>query len=49
MDSRQILQRICAIATGVPTNRVKTKNLSLWSGIKLQNGGLIDLTMVEKL
>ena len=29
MDSRQILQRICAIATGVPTNRrLKQKNLS---------------------
>jgi replicative DNA helicase len=28
MDSRQILQRICAVATGVPTNRIKTKNLS---------------------
>ena len=28
MDSRQILQRVCAVATGVPTNRIKTKNLS---------------------
>ena len=27
MDSRQILQRVCAVATGVPTNRIKTKNL----------------------
>lgn len=29
MDSRQILQRICSIATGVPTNRIKSKNLSI--------------------
>ena len=28
MDTRQIMQRICAIATGVPTNRIKTRNLS---------------------
>ena len=28
MDTRQILQRICAIECGVPTNRIKTRNLS---------------------
>ena len=28
MDTRQILQRIAAISTGVPTNRIKTKNLA---------------------
>ena len=47
MDSRQILQRICAIATGVPTNRVKTKNLSPlewdkvaeWWADRFDNGG----------
>ena len=47
MDSRQILQRVCAIATGVPTNRVKTKNLSPlewdkvaeWWADRFDNGG----------
>jgi len=29
MDSRNILQRCCSIATGVPFNRLRTKNLSL--------------------
>ena len=28
MDARQILQRVCALSTGVPTNRIKTRNLS---------------------
>ena len=47
MDSRQILQRVCAIATGVPTNRIKTKNLSPlewdkvaeWWADRFENGG----------
>lgn len=29
MDSRQILQRACSIATGVPLARLRTKNLSI--------------------
>ena len=28
MDSRQILQRICSISTGVPLKRLRSKNLS---------------------
>jgi len=28
MDTRQILQRVCSLATSVPTNRVKTRNLA---------------------
>jgi replicative DNA helicase len=29
MDSRSILQRICSISTGIPQNRLRTKNLSV--------------------
>jgi len=29
MDSRQTLQRICAVATGVPFSRIRNKNLSV--------------------
>lgn len=29
MDQRSILQRVCAIATGIPFSRIRTKNLSV--------------------
>ena len=46
MDTRQILQRICALECGVPTNRIKTKNLSPlewdkvadWWATRFENG-----------
>jgi hypothetical protein len=46
MDSRSILQRICSISTGVPHNRIKSKNLSIlewekvakWWADRFKNG-----------
>ena len=37
MDSRAILQRCCAIATGVPFSRLRTKNLSITEWEKVAN------------
>ena len=48
MDSRSILQRVCSIATGIPHARIRTKNLGVTSGIRLQNGGPTDFRMVKR-
>ena len=47
MDSRSILQRCCSIATNIPLNRLKTKNLNIkeweivaqWWANRFKNGG----------